>query len=120
MVNVMTSAVISILSSIDRLSPDEQQEVVVGLLNKSSRDRAVNIGNDARCLLGLSMKELQALSDCRLSVIEQERLNDLLDYNSNGALSAEESIELEQLVEQVDQLSLLKTRAQYTLYHLAV
>ena len=33
--SVMTSAVISILSSIDRLSPDEQQqEIVLGLLER--------------------------------------------------------------------------------------
>ena len=103
----MTSAVVSILSSIDRLSPDEQQEIVWGILTRS---------NDSRCLSGLNVKELRALSDCQLSVMEQERLHDLLDRNSNGGLSVAESIELEQLVEQVDQLSLLKTRAQYTLH----
>ena len=32
----MTSAVVSILSSIDRLSPDEQQEIVLGLLERMS------------------------------------------------------------------------------------
>ena len=108
--SVMTSAVISILSSIDRLSPDEQQEIVLGILTRS---------NDSRCLSGLNVKELRALSDCQLSVMEQERLNELLDRNSNGGLSVAESIELEQLVEQVNQLSLLKTRAQYTLHCLA-
>ena len=34
----MTSAVVSILSSIDRLSPDEQQEIVLGLLERMSGD----------------------------------------------------------------------------------
>ena len=106
--NVMKSAVASILSSIDRLSPDEQQEIVLGILTRS---------NDSRCLSGLNVKELRALSDCQLSVMEQERLNDLLDRNSNGGLLVAESTELEQLVEQVDQLSLLKTRAQYTLHY---
>ena len=37
----MTSAVFSILSSIDRLSPDEQQEIVLGLLERMSRDDLV-------------------------------------------------------------------------------
>ena len=37
----MTSAVVSILSSIDRLSPDEQQEIVLGLLERMSRDDLV-------------------------------------------------------------------------------
>ena len=39
--NVMTSAVVSILSSIDRLSPDEQQEIVLGLLERMSGDDLV-------------------------------------------------------------------------------
>ena len=68
---------------------------------------------------GLSLKELRALSECRLTVSEQERMSDLLDRNSNGQLSIEEKSELEALVEQVDQLSLLKTRTQYMLYRLA-
>ena len=34
----MTSAVVSILNSIDRLSPDEQQEIVVELLERMSGD----------------------------------------------------------------------------------
>ena len=38
MANIMTSAVVSILSSIDRLSPDEQQEIVLGLLERMSGD----------------------------------------------------------------------------------
>ena len=63
---------------------------------------------------GLSLKELRALSECRLTVPEQERMSDLLDRNSNGQLSIEEKSELEALVDQADQLSLLKTRAQYT------
>jgi hypothetical protein len=69
--------------------------------------------------LGLSNKELRALSDCKITVAEQERLSDLLDRNSDGLLSAEEQSELTKLVEQADQLSMLKTRAQYTLYRLA-
>ena len=36
--SVMTSAVISILSSIDRLSPNEQQEIVLGLLERMAGD----------------------------------------------------------------------------------
>ena len=38
MANIMTSAVVSILSSIDRLSLDEQQEIVLGLLERMAGD----------------------------------------------------------------------------------
>ncbi len=105
----MTSAVASILSSIDRLSLAERQEVVLGLLEREQ---------DPELLLGLRAVELQALSECRLTVMEQSRLSDLLDRNSDGALSGEEAIELERLVEYTDQLTLLKTRARHTLRRL--
>ena len=106
----MTSAVASILSSIDRLSLAERQEVVLGLLEREQ---------DPELLIGLRSGELQALSECRLTVMEQSRLSDLLDRNSDGALSSEEAIELERLVEYTDQLTLLKTRARHTLRQLA-
>ena len=102
----MTSAVASILSPIDRLSLSERQEVVLGLIERES---------DPELLIGLRSVELQALSECRLTVMEQARLSELLDRNSDGALSSEESIELERLVEYTDQLTLLKTRARHTL-----
>jgi hypothetical protein len=105
----MTSAVASILSSIDRLSLSERQEVVLGLIERES---------DPELLIGLRPVELQALSECRLTVTEQTRLSELLDRNSDGTLSSEESIELERLVEYTDQLTLLKTRARHTLRQL--
>jgi hypothetical protein len=107
----MTSAVASILSSIDRLSLSERQEVVLGLIEREP---------DPELLIGLRPVELQALSECRLTVTEQTRLSELLDRNSDGALSSEESIELERLVEYTDQLTLLKTRARHTLRQLTV
>ena len=115
----MTSTVASILSSIDRLSPLERQEVVLGLIERQP---------DPELLIGLRPVELQALSECRLTVIQQARLSELLDRNSDGALSSEEAIlwgrgfanELERWVEYTDQLTLLKTRARHTLRQLAV
>ncbi len=61
----------------------------------------------------------KAFSECRLTGMDQDRMADLLDRNSNGQLSIEEKSELEELVDEADQLSRLKTRAQYTLYWLA-
>ena len=49
----MISAVASILSSIDRLSIAERQEVVLGLLEREQ---------DPELLIGLRAVELQALS----------------------------------------------------------
>jgi hypothetical protein len=48
----------------------------------------------------------------------QARLDELVARNTQQRLSTAETAELEQLLERVDQLTLLKTRAKYTLHHL--
>lgn len=103
-----------LLPSLKPLSRNDQMQVLMFL----AQELGVEI-NDPRCLFGLSLKELRALSDCKLTVTEQERMSDLLDRNSDGLLSEAEKTELAKLVEQSEQLSLLKTRAQYTLHQLA-
>jgi len=44
-------------------------------------------------------------------------LDDLLARNAETQLSPHEITQLDQLLEQVDQLNILKTRARYTLTH---
>lgn len=73
---------------------------------------------DPELLVGLSRVELQALAGSKLAPEAQDRLKDLLARNAETQLSAEESGELDRLLEQVDQLTILKTRARYTLNHL--
>ena len=70
---------------------------------------------DAELLVGLSQAELQALAEGILAPPAQARLNELLAQNTETQLSAEESGELDRLLEQVDHLTILKTRARYTL-----
>ena len=107
----MTSAVAEMLNSIDRLSLSERQEIVLGLIERE---------RDPELLIGLSHSELMALSECQLTTLEQSCLDELLDRNAQGSLSIEEEMKLERLVEQADQLTLLKTRARHTLRSLAV
>jgi hypothetical protein len=45
----------------------------------------------------------------------QTRLNELLAHSQDNQLTKEEEAELDHLLEQVDQLTILKTRAKYTL-----
>ena len=45
----------------------------------------------------------------------QARLDKLLELNAENHLAAAEQAELERLVARVDQLTILKTRARYTL-----
>ena len=70
---------------------------------------------DPEYILGLSYQELQALSQCKLASVNQQQLDDLLDRQAQNLLSVEELKHLDQLLLQIDNLTLLKTRARYTL-----
>ena len=63
----------------------------------------------------MSNAELDALADGLLAPSAQSRLDDLLIRNADGELSTEELRELDSLLYRVDQLTILKTRARYTL-----
>jgi hypothetical protein len=73
---------------------------------------------DTECLIGLSQAELQALAGSTLAPAAQTYLNDLLARNAETPLSADEIVELDRQLVQVDQLTILKTRARYTLSRL--
>jgi hypothetical protein len=70
---------------------------------------------DPNSLTGLSPDELNALADSILAPTSQARLDELLNRNAESQLSNDVSTELNRLLAQVDQLTLLKTRAKYTL-----
>lgn len=70
---------------------------------------------DPELLVGLSQSELQALAQSALAPADQTRLDDLLARQAEGELSPHENTQLDALLEQVDQLNILKTRARYTL-----
>lgn len=70
---------------------------------------------DPELLTSLSHGELEALAESLLAPVAQARLDELLARNQENRLSAAEEIELDRLLTRVDQLTLLKTRARYTL-----
>jgi hypothetical protein len=74
---------------------------------------------DPELLVGLSDGELEALSDSLLAPSAQARLDELLVRKAEGQLSGADETELDRLLEKVDQLTLLKTRARYTLHQRA-
>jgi molybdenum cofactor biosynthesis enzyme MoaA len=74
---------------------------------------------DAECLGGLNIDELQALAQSQLATASQARLTELLVRNTASQLSTEEVAELDYLIAQIDQLTILKTRARYTLNRLS-
>jgi hypothetical protein len=75
---------------------------------------------DSEMLTSLSVAELEALAEGLLAPARQARLDELLAKNGEGSLVGDEQRELDRLLELADQLTLLKTRARYTLSHLKV
>ena len=70
---------------------------------------------EADLLTNISDSGLRALANIALAPALQSRLNDLLVRQSSDELSSDESEELDSLIGQVDELNLLKARAEYTL-----
>lgn len=70
---------------------------------------------DSELLTDLSLDELQALAEIKLSINTQTELDDLLKRNTENQLSSNESATLDDLLTKVDQLNILKTRARYSL-----
>ncbi len=70
---------------------------------------------DPELLLDMSQSELEALANSRLAPDAQARLDALLKAQQQHPLSQEETEEMDRLLAQIDQLTILKTRARYTL-----
>ena len=66
-------------------------------------------------LIGLSDEELDALADSKLAPSAQSQLDELLSRNAVGQLPRNELVNLDHLLARIDQLTILKTRACYTL-----
>lgn len=75
------------------------------------------MSNESEVLLGLSSGELEALVDGMLAPSLQARLDELVAHSKESRLTPEEDAELDRLLTRVDQLTLVKTRARYTLWH---
>ena len=71
--------------------------------------------HDSELLTGLNVEELEALADSLLAPAAQVGLNELLARRKAGPLAADEDLELDRLLRKTDQLTILKTRARYTL-----
>jgi hypothetical protein len=99
-----------------RYVTNEGGERVGVLLDLETFDRLTHVSAlDAECLTDLNQSELQALAESILDPIVQARLHELLDRNTDNQLAANEQAELDRLLDQIDHLTILKTRARYTL-----
>ena len=75
------------------------------------------MSNETNILPNVSVSGLEALASANLAPQAQSQLDDLLARNSEGKLSEQESKQLDSLIEQIDELNLLKARADFTLRH---
>ena len=100
-----------------RYITNEEGERVGVLLDLAAYHRLANpLAMAEECLIGLSQDELQALADSMLAPAAQNQLDDMLIQNAESQLSPDEITNLDYLLAQVDQLTILKTRARYTLH----
>lgn len=98
---------------------NEQGEKTGVLLDFATyRQFRLSTVDDPELLVGMSQAELEALATGQLASNAQEQLAILLAKEKAGTLSRKESVELDNLLSQIDQLTILKTRARYTLSHL--
>lgn len=101
--------------SVQYLTNEQGEKVGVFLSLQTYTQLTQPETQDENLLLNLSVAELEALADCKLAVTEQAYLDELLTSNTKTGLTAEQESALDHLLDKVDQLTLLKTRARYTL-----
>jgi hypothetical protein len=109
-----------VMSNIQYITDDQGSQIGVILNMEDYHNLIAKPQADPEILTDLNFSELQALADSRLAPSAQERLDTLLASNNADTLTDAEALELDQLLEQIDQLSILKTRARYTLHQLVV
>ena len=73
------------------------------------------MSSDSELLVGLTTMNWRRWQTACWLLQAQRRLDDLLERNVEKRLAADEHLELDRLLTRVDQLTILKTRARYTL-----
>ena len=102
------------------VSEDGQRTGVVLDLETYEALQQANRPTDSDTLPGLSKPELQSLATGMLAAPHQEKLDALLERNREGKLGADETRELDHLLELIDSMNVLKARARHTLEQLAL
>jgi hypothetical protein len=70
---------------------------------------------NSELLVGLSVAELEALTDSLLAPAAQQRLDELISRRKQKQLTTSEEASLDSILNQVDHLTILKARALVTL-----
>ncbi len=104
-----------VLTAAQQMPPADQAELIAILsqnLRAWLRGKSVApMNSDPMPLSGLSQAELRVLADAAVASGRQATLHELLEKNRRGDLSAAEEATLDTLLEETDQVALLKARA---------
>jgi hypothetical protein len=100
-----------VLTAARQLPKPSQAKLVSALL----KETASTPDMPAQPLIGLSEAELRALAESTLAPRHTQRLRQLLRLNRERKLTRALKAELEALLEESDQVALLKAKANYTL-----
>jgi len=107
-----------VLKAARQLPLEGQVEVAEALLRNlrfALRSKPPESRGELVPLSNMNLQELQALAEAVVAPDRQQQLEALLDKNRRGELSPEEQEALDELLTGVDQVSLLKARARYTM-----
>jgi len=75
------------------------------------------MSSETNLLPNVGTAGLKALAGAKLAPQAQSRLDELLELNSAGRISKAERAELDTILQEIDELNLIKARAEYTLRH---
>jgi len=108
-----------VLHMAQQLPTEAQLELVETLLlhlrSGASHSVRPSDGESLMPIFGLSQAELRALADAVVAADRQQHLQQLLEKNRAGALTADEASTLDGFLAETDQVALLKARALYTM-----
>jgi len=110
-----------VLSAAQQLPVESQlllvEELLTGLQKETASDVKKTSGETEMLdvLYGLTDEELHALADAIMSADKQRRLTQLLRKNNSGTIKVKETEELDALLVECQQISLLKAKAILTL-----
>jgi hypothetical protein len=91
----------------------EGQKVVE--LDVKTYEQLVRSASDPLLLRDVTLEQLEALAEGKLSTASQAELSSLIQKEKAGGATPEEIAMLDKLMKQLDQLDMLKARAIYTL-----
>lgn len=90
------------------------------VLDLGTYQQLITGDHDPDLLTNLSCEELVALAESTLAPASQAELTDLLARNAESQLLEPELNQLDQLLQRIDHLNILKTRSRYTLHQLGL